>query len=118
MQIAVIPQVIRKIVARESIIIHRGTCSSRLVRKTSSSPRINNGTKLSQSLLQSRVRREIGAVCRTQKAFPSRLTAGKANRIATALSTKPASAKFAKETTVFKVAVGSGERSSGRTLKL
>ena len=38
--------------------------------------------------------------------------------MATALNTKPAKPKFAKETTVFKVAVGSGERSSGRTLKL
>src|SRR5262245_40478396 len=115
---AVIPNVIRNTVARESIIIHKGTCSRRLLRNTSSSPRSNNGRRLSQSLLQSNVRREIGAVCRIQKAFPSRLTAGKAKRTATALNTKPAKAKFAKETTVFRVAVGSGERSSGRTLKL
>src|SRR5262245_23857361 len=115
---AVIPNAIRKTVARESIIIHEGTCSSRLLRNTSRSPRINNGMRLSQSLLQTNVRREIGAVCRIQKAFPSRLTAGKAKRTATALNTKPAKAKLAKETTVFNVAVGNGERSSGKTLKL
>src|SRR5215510_3128912 len=102
----VIPKVISKTVARESTIIHDGTCSSKLLRNTSNSPRINNGMRLSQSLLHSNVRREIGALCTIQNAFPSRLTAGKAKRTATALNTKPAKAKFAKETTVFKVAVG------------
>src|SRR5262245_1223539 len=115
---AVIPNVISKTVARESIIIHDGTCSRRLPRNTSSSPRISNGMRLSQSLLHNNVRREIGAVCRIQNAFHSRLTAGKAKRTATALNTKQVKAKFAKETTVFKVAVGIGERSSGSTLKL
>src|SRR4029434_7925878 len=102
---AVIPNVIRKTVASESIIIQEGTCSSRLLRNTSSSPRINNGMRLSQSLPQSNVRREIGAVCRIQKAFPSRLTAGKAKRMATALNTKPAKAKFGDETTGLQGAV-------------
>src|SRR5918996_4410696 len=115
---ALMPKVIMKTVTREIAIIHEGTRSKRLLKKTSNSPSRSNGTKFSQNLLHNRERSEMGDVCKIQKAFPSRLTAGKAKRMATALRTKPDKAKLTKETTVFNVAVGIGERSSGRTLKL
>src|SRR5437016_14541125 len=99
---ATMPNVIKRTVTSEIVIIHIGTRSRRLLRKTSNSPSSSNGTKLSQNLLHNRVRSEIGEVCRIQKAWPSRLNAGKAKRMATALSTKPASARLAKETTVFR----------------
>src|SRR5574341_2088899 len=107
---ALMPKVIRKMVARESVIIQGGTRSMRLLAKTSSAPRKSNGTKLSQNLLHSEAPSEIGAVCKIQNAFPSRLTAGKAKRTATALSTKPASARFAKETIRRMVPAGIGEQ--------
>src|SRR5919198_3523857 len=107
------PNVIKKTVISEMVIIHEGTRSIRLLKKTNNSPSNHNGTKFSQNLLHNTARSEMGEVCRIQKAFPSRLTAGKAKRIETALSTKPASARLAKETTVLNVVVGRGERSSG-----
>src|SRR6266540_1807504 len=101
---AAMPKVIKPMVIRERVIIHAGKRSS--------------GTKLSQNLLHNKARRDIGDVCRIQKALPSRLTAGKANRMAMALRTKPARAKLAKETIVRIVPAGMGERSNGKTLKL
>jgi len=81
---AAMPKVIRQTVTRESAIIQSGTWSRRLLRNTSSSPSKSSGTKISQNLLHSKARREIGALCKIQKAFPSKLIAGKAKRTATA----------------------------------
>src|SRR5918994_1942642 len=117
-QIAVMPNVIKKIVTSDKIIIQFGTPSIRLLKKTSNSPRKRSGNKFSQNLLQSSVLSDIGEVCKSQNALPSRLTAGNAKRMATALSTNPARAKLTKATTVLKVPAGMGDRSSGRTLKL
>src|SRR3970282_465298 len=110
---ALMPKVIRKIVASESSIIHGGTRSIRLLAKTSSSPSTSSGTKLSQNLRQSEARSEIGAVGKIQKAFPSKLTAGKAKRTATALRTKPARARLAKETIMRLVRWGIGAGTRG-----
>ena len=102
----------------DSVIIQPGTLSIRLLQKINSSPKNSNGTKFNQNLLHNNARKEIGAVWRSQNALPSRLTAGKAKRIAMALSTKPAKPRLAKETMVRMVPAGIGERSRGRTLKL
>src|SRR5437016_14327130 len=110
---ATMPNVIKRTVTSEIVIIHIGTRSRRLLRKTSNSPSSSNGTKLSQNLLHNRVRSEIGEVCRIQKAWPSRLTDGKAKRIATAMSRKPARARLAKQNKVFKLADGRAKHSSG-----
>src|SRR5687768_15558995 len=115
---AVMPIVIRQIVTIDNAIIQDGTWSSRLLKNISNSPRTKSGANTSQNLLHKTARSEIGALCIIQKALPSRLTAGKANRTATALKTNPASAKFAKETSVRSVPAGIGERSRGKTLKL
>src|SRR5687767_12898099 len=115
---AVMPKVIKKIEINDKVIIHGGTLSKRLLRKISNSPRQKSGMKFSQNLLQRSERRAMGEVCSSQNALPSRLTAGKAKRMAMALRTKPASAKLANETILRIVPAGIGERSSGRTLKL
>src|SRR5512135_348187 len=115
---AAMPQVIRQTVINESAIIQGGTCSSRLLRNTRSTPKKSRGTAINQNLLHNNARSDTGAHCTIQKALPSKLIAGKAKRTATALKTKPASARLAKETTVRIVPAGIGERSSGRTLKL
>src|SRR5215471_8226714 len=118
MPMAVMPKVIKKTVIKDNTIIHDGTWSRRLLRNTSNSPRKSNGMKTIQNLLHTRARSETGALCKIQNARPSRLIAGKAKRTATALSTKPESARLAKETTVRRVPAGIGERSRGKTLKL
>src|SRR3989304_4588273 len=110
---AAMPKVIKNIVVRDSVIIQGGTRSRRLLTQTSSSPRISRGAQLSQNLLQSVEPRAIGAVCKIQNAFPSRLTAGKAKRTATALRTKPARARLAKETIRGMVPAGGGAAPSG-----
>src|SRR5262245_64280140 len=115
---ALIAKVMSPTVISDKAIIHVGTCSKRLLRKTSNSPSKNSGTKFNQNLLHKRDRKEMGALCKIQKAFPSRLTEGKAKRIAMALSTKPAKPRLAKETSVRMVPAGMGDRSSGSTLKL
>src|SRR5512145_1395179 len=115
---AAMPKVIRQTVASDSAIIQGGTCSSKLLKKTSNSPNTSSGMEINQNLLQSNARREIGELCRIQNALPSRLIAGNAKRTATALKTKPASARLAKETSTRSVPAGIGVRSSGRTLKL
>src|ERR687892_1047372 len=94
---AVMPKVIKKTVTREIVIIQGGTRSRRLLKKTSNSPSSSNGTKLSQNLLHKRERSEMGAVCKIQNDFPSRLTAGKTKRVAAALSTKTEPARLAEE---------------------
>src|SRR5512145_460666 len=118
MPMATMPKVIKDMVISESAIIQDGTCSSRLLKKTSTTPSASSGPVISQNLLHNSARNEIGELCKIQKALPSKLIAGKAKRTATALKTNPASARLAKETTVRIVPAGMGERSSGRTLKL
>ena len=101
-----------------SAIIQPGTLSRRLLQNISTSPRIRSGMKFIQNLLHNNALNEIGAVWSSQKALPSKLTAGKAKRMAMALKTNPAKPKLAKETIVRMVPAGIGERSRGRTLKL
>src|ERR1043166_2300955 len=115
---AVMPKVIKKIVASDRTIIHDGTRSKRLLKKISSSPSKNSGMKFNQNLLQSTDLRPMGRVCRSQKDFPSKLIAGKAKRIAMEPRTNPPRPRLAKETNVLSGPPAIGERSSGRTLKL
>src|SRR5918992_4887737 len=112
------PNVINKTVISDRSIIQFGTRSIRLLKKTSNSPRKRRGTRFSQNLLQSSALSDIGEVCKSQNALPSRLIAGKAKRMATALRTKPARARLAKATAVLKVPAGIGDRSSGSNFKL
>src|SRR4030095_13247078 len=96
-QIALTPKVMRKIVVTDKSITHDAVCSMRLLATTSNSPNKRSGNSVSQNLLHKTELSDIGAVCRSQKALPSRLTAGKAKRTATALNTNPASARLAKD---------------------
>src|SRR4030095_12698667 len=112
---AVIAKVMSPTVTSDKSIIHVGTCSKRLLRNTSNSPSKNSGTRFSQNLLHKSARKEIGALSKIQKALPSRLTDGKAKRMAMALSTKPANPRLAKETNVRMDPAGIGARDSGST---
>src|SRR5574341_1366845 len=107
---AAIPKVIRKTVTAESAIMKDVTLRS-VFESTL------RGRTLLQNLAQRNSRREKGEERMIQKDSPSRLTAGKTKRTATAEVTNPTMPRFRKEIRFWRKKLGMAARSSGRSVK-
>ena len=93
----VIPKVIPAMVMAESHIMKGVAFINRSVVMISSSTGISRKKKLTQNLLQTRVRSFNGDDLRIQKDLPSRLMLGKVKRTATAAMTNAASPRLIKD---------------------
>ena len=83
-------------VATETTRVTPPTPSARLPSTSSTSPSAASGPTPLQNLLHQTRDIGIGALCNSQKAFPSRLIEGNSNRTATEDITNPASETFRK----------------------